>query len=313
VRILLIANPKATMTTPATKDRIIALLDDDPLEIEVAETAYRGHATALAGKAVEEGFDAVAVLGGDGTINESVNGILANGPAEHLPPVAVLPGGSTNVFTRALGLPRDPVAAMGPVLAALRAGRHRTVGLGEATSGDSSRYFVFCAGLGLDAEVIQAVEAQRAMGRRATPGLFVRATIRQFFTGTDRRHPALSLVREGHPAVAGLFLSIVSNTSPWTYLGPLPLNPNPMARFNSGLGLFGLRSMSTPALLSALGQAMLPRTKPPRGRTVVSVHDDTEFTIHGHRPVAFQLDGDYLGERERVSFRSVPEAVRVVI
>lgn len=309
VRILLIANPKATTTTPKIRDRLVGMLATGPLRVDVAETGYRGHATVLAGKAVEDRYDVVTVLGGDGTINETVNGLLGNGPAADLPRLAVLPGGSTNVFARALGLPRDPLAAAKPVLAALRAGRHRTIGLGQA----DSRYFIFCAGLGFDAEVVRAVEAKRAAGSKATPGLFVRATIRQFFSGTDRRVPALSLVRRDYPEQSGLFMMIISNTSPWTYLGPRPLNPNPLAAFNSGLDIFALRRMSTPALLSALGQALVRRVTPPRGQAVLGVHDAREFTLHAQRRVAFQLDGDYLGERDRVSFRSVPEAIRVVI
>ena len=77
-----------------------------------------------------------------------------------------MPGGSTNVFARALGMPNDPVEATGQLLDALREGRRRTVGLGTA----DGRWFTFCAGMGLDAEVVGAVEKRRQKGPgRARP------------------------------------------------------------------------------------------------------------------------------------------------
>jgi diacylglycerol kinase family enzyme len=310
VRILLIVNPKATTTTTALRDHVVRLLGDGPSRVEVAETRRRDHATALAAEGVAGGYDVIAVLAGDGTINEAVNGILAGqGTAADLPALAVLPGGSTNVFARALGLPRHPVAAGEALRTALTAGARQTIGLGQA----DSRYFVFCAGLGFDAEVVRAVEARRAAGSRATPALFVRTTARQFFRGTDRRTPVLRLDGADYPERADMFMSIISNTSPWTYLGPMPLNPNPLATFNSGLDIFGLHSLSTAALLNALTQALARRSAPPRGRHMRCLHDVGEFTLRADRPVGFQLDGDYLGERTRVSFRSVPKAIRVVI
>lgn len=313
MRILLIVNPKATTTTPQVRDEVAHVLDGAPLRVDVTETGHRDHATALAREGVLDGYDVIAVLAGDGTINEALNGILGSArrprSATDLPLLAALPGGSTNVFTRALGLPRSPAAAAAAVRTALMAGTHRTVGLGRA----DSRYFTFCAGFGFDAEVVRAAEARRAAGATATPGLFVRTTTRQFFLGTDRRVPALRLTRADYPEQAGLFMAIISNTSPWTFFGRIPMNPNPLAAFDSGLDIFALRSLSTPSLVSALTQALTRRSAPPAGRRVLSVHDADEFTLHALRPTAFQLDGDYLGERVRVSFRSVPKAIRVVI
>src|SRR6185437_3556444 len=131
---------------------------------DLAETEYRGHARLLGTRAVEEGVDVVVVLGGDGTVNEVVNGLLEHGPGEHVPTLAVVPGGSTNVFSRALGRSRHPVEATAEILDSLRAGATRTVSLGTASvlpaDGDGEagwtdpRWFVFTAGLGFDADVI---------------------------------------------------------------------------------------------------------------------------------------------------------------
>jgi diacylglycerol kinase family enzyme len=212
------------------------------------------------------------------------------------------------VFVRALGIPTDPVDATGLMLQAIRAGRERRVGLGVA----DGRYFTFNAGLGVDAEVVRAVEGLRAQGRAATPALYVWAAVHHFYAVTDRRRPALTLERDGHDPIGQLFVGIVSNTSPWTYLGTRPVNPNPLARFDTGLDIFALRKLRTAAALKAVRQMLTGREQPLRGRHVVSLHDQPELTLRSCRPIACQLDGEYVGERECLTFRSVPEALRVV-
>ncbi len=310
---MLIANPKATSTSRRARDTLVRTFSGD-LDLVIAETARRGHATDLARRAAEEGYDAVIALGGDGTVNETVNGLLADGPDPALPALAVLPIGSANVFARALGLPGDLVGATRVVREALRAGRHRTVGLGTARHPDGAeRYFTFCAGIGLDAEVVREVERRRAAGARADPSLYVRTAVRHFFSGTDRRRPALRLEVPGRAAKEDLFLAFISNTSPWTFMGPLPVNPSPRANFARGLDVFGMRSLDVAPTLGALARMLTARTRPVQGRHVVNVHDATEVTLRSDRPMAFQLDGDYLGERECLTFRSVPKAIRIVI
>jgi diacylglycerol kinase family enzyme len=312
VRALLIVNPHATSTTELRRDVIVRALSS-AIELEVVQTRYRGHATSLAAAARTDGFGLVLTLGGDGTVNEAVNGILGHGPAAagsaaSVPALAALPGGNANVFTRAVGLPADPVDATGQVLQALAEGRYRHVGLGLA--GD--RYFTFNAGLGFDAEVVRAVDGHRARGRAATSVLYLRMILRQFYRVTDRRHPALMLERDGHPPVGPLFLGIVSNTAPWTYLGRRPVYTNRQAAFECGLDVLALRSLGTVSMLRT-GSQLLSATRTPHGRTVLTLHDLDELTLRSARPMAFQVDGEYVGEHESVRFRSVPDALRVVV
>ena len=314
MRALLIVNPRATSTTPLRRD-VIARALASAVDLAVMETRYRGHAIILAGAAADDGHGLVLTLGGDGTVNEAVNGILRAGPAGAggaaggRPALAALPGGSANVFTRALGMPADPVDAAGQIISGLSAGRSRRIGIGLA--GD--RYFTFNAGLGLDAEVVRAVEGLRAQGRPATAALYIRMALRQFYRVTDRRHPALSLHRAGQPPVGPLFLGIVSNTAPWTYVGRRAVQTSPQAGFDTGLDLFALRSLRSVSTFNMVRQMLAGGDRPPRGRHVVSLHDTTEMTLLADRPVAFQVDGEYVGERERVNFRSVPGALQVVV
>jgi diacylglycerol kinase family enzyme len=311
VRALLIVNPHATSTTRLRRDVIVRALSS-AVELEVVETRYRGHATSLAAGARSEGFGLVLTLGGDGTVNEAVNGILgparpADTDAASLPALAALPAGNANVFTRNVGLSADPVDAAGQILQAIAAGRYRTIGLGLA--GD--RYFTFNAGLGIDAEVVRAVDGHRALGRTATPALYVRMILRQYYRVTDRRHPALTLERNGHPPVGPLFLGIVSNTAPWTYLGSRPVYTNSQAAFDSGLDVFALRSLRTISTVRTICQMLSPNG-PRHGRSVLTLHDQAEVTLRSSRPLAFQVDGEYMGEHECVKFLSVPDALRVI-
>lgn len=311
MRALLIVNPQATSTTRLRRDVIVRALAS-AVDLEVVQTRYRGDATGLAAEARRAGFALVLTLGGDGTVNEAVNGLLGGpdrGTAAGLPALAPLPGGSANVFTRALGLPPDPVDAAGLILQALAEGRQRDIGVGLA----ESRYFAFNAGLGFDAEVVRAVDGQRAHGRLVTPALYARTAVRQFYLQTDRGHPVLTLERDGHPPAGPFFLAIISNTAPWTYLGRRPVNTNPKAAFDRGLDVFALRSLHTGATLRTLRQVLSTAGARAHGRSVLSAHDEAALALTASRPVAFQIDGEYMGERESVSFVSVPNALRVIV
>ncbi|MFB4285146.1 diacylglycerol kinase family protein [Nonomuraea sp. MTCD27] len=321
MRAMLLVNPKATTTNARTRNVLIRALGA-AVELAVEETRYRGHAASLAATARAKGYDVVAVLGGDGTINEAVNGLLnpVNGeevrpdgdPSAGRPGLIVIPGGSANVFARALGLPNDPVESTGVVLEALREGRRRTVGLGQALWEGQSRYFTFCSGMGYDAEVVRAVEGLRGTGRKATPTRYVNTALRHYLA-TDKRHPAMTVTGPGIPTARGVFMAIVSNTSPWTYVGSRPVRPTPWAGFETGLDLLGLRRMGLMTLAPVIRHILTESDILPSGRHLVQLHDEPEFTLTASRPVAFQLDGDYLGERETVTFRSTPNALQVLV
>ena len=305
MRALLVVNPAATTTTRRSRDVLVRALASE-LKVEVAETSHRGHAAALAVRAMREGLDAVVALGGDGTVNEVVNGLLTDGPQRDLPALAVVPGGSTNVFARALGLPTHPVDATGAILEALRAGRRRTIGLGRA----DDRYFTFNAGLGFDAEVVRRIERRRRAGEQPSHARFVRAALAHYFTYEHRR-PPLTLERPGQPPVAGLHFALVTNTAPWSYLGGRPVQPSPEASFDTGLDLFAPRSMGIVLSLRYIRRALLD-SAPLRSRRLLRVHDLADFTLRAEAPLALQVDGDWLGERESVRFRSVPDVLRVI-
>src|SRR5947199_1705649 len=159
MRALLVVNPKATATSARVRDVLGRALGSD-LKVDLAETERRGHAIELGARASAEGYDLVVALGGDGTVNEIVNGILRGderpGPRTDQPALAVVPGGSTNVFSRAMGIPRDPVEATGSLLDALREDRSRWIGLGRAGSpGIEERLFTFTACIGLDGSAVR--------------------------------------------------------------------------------------------------------------------------------------------------------------
>jgi diacylglycerol kinase family enzyme len=333
VRGLLIVNPRATTTADGAEDlvtRSLAGLAD----LEVEHTRYRGHARDLA---AATDADLVLVLGGDGAVNEAVNGVMAasgsggapgsmassgatgssgasrasgssGSPGSRPPLIGVIPGGGGNVFARALGLPVDTAGAISKIRQAIEAERYRTIGLGLA--GD--RYFTFSADLGWDAEVVHEVDQRREKGTRQSASLYLRTIVRQYYRGTDRRVPALTLERDGQPPVDGLFMTVVTNRSPWTYLGGRALLPVPGPDFNSGLDLLALRRLQLGTILSVVGQLLWVRSRPPRGRHLLSEPGLESLVIRSARPIAFQVDGEYLGETKAVGFRFVPHAIRVV-
>jgi diacylglycerol kinase family enzyme len=306
VRALLVVNPAATSTTARVRDVLLHALQSH-IELEAVETSERGHAIELGRRAALDKLDLVITFGGDGTVNEIVNGILeAPIIGSQRPALAVVPGGSTNVFARSLGLPNDPVEATGQILDALHHKRTRSIGLGRA----DDRWFTFCSGLGLDADVVAAVERRRDAGRRSSGRLYFSSALREFLAA-DRATPPITAERAGADPVEGLFLAIVQNTRPWTYFGARAIDPSPDAAFEKGLDLFGLQGMGTAAGVRHARQLLSGGV--PKGKHVVGLHDVYELTLTADRPAAHQVDGDYLGDRTSVTFRSVPDALCVLV
>jgi diacylglycerol kinase family enzyme len=325
VRALLIVNPHATSTTRTRRDVIVRALAS-AVDLEVVQTRYRGEATKVAATAAAQNYGLVMTLGGDGTVNEAVNGLLTGEGSEgseppdaaQLPALAALPGGNANVFTRSLRLPADPVDAAGQIIDDIVAGRERRIGLGaallsrETSPAESLRYFTFNAGLGWDAEVVRAVESRRTDGRAISAALYGRMALRQYYRMTDRRNPAIAFAEPADLKAERVYWCIVCNSAPWTFIGDRPVNATPQASFDTGLDLLAMRRFRTISTARTLRQMLSARTEPLRGRDVLACHDLPAVEIHADRPVALQLDGEYVGEVESVRFRSVPQALRVV-
>lgn len=308
MRAVLIVNPQATATTPGGRD-VLAHALASQLKLDVVETNYRGHAVDVARMAARDDIDLVVAHGGDGTVNEVVNGLLAGrrstpGPDDQPPMLGVVPGGSANVFARALGLPRDPVEATHQLLHAIEERRSRHVGLGLA----DGRWFTFNAGLGWDADVVAGVERRR--GKQTSPGLYARNALACYLRPPLGRPTLTAQIPGAEPAEVRT--AFVSNTDPWSYLGSRPVHLNTDCSFDGGLGLFALRSMGLPVVLRHLRQALRRRSKH-RSRSLLR-HDDLQIVrIDADQPVNFQVDGDLVGQRTTVEFISIPDAIAVAV
>jgi diacylglycerol kinase family enzyme len=310
VRLLLIANPKATTTSERTRDRVIALLAEHA-DVRAGLTQDRGHAVELAASAAEQGYDAVVAFGGDGTVNEVVNGLLASGPAPEGPALGIIPGGHANVMAHALGLPRDPVRCARLLAELLRAGNLPTIGLGRA----DERWFTFNAGLGVDAAVVAAVEDLRGRGVPSSTATYT-AGLMKAWVSSDRSAADVSLsARRGGTTVAqaeGLVSAIVQNTRPWTLIGELEVEASPTADLHKGLDVVGVRSLSTTVAVRS-ATSMLTGRGLTDGQDAVVVADVDEVIVSGGgRRLPLQVDGDLVGDVESVTFTAVPRAIRVV-
>jgi diacylglycerol kinase family enzyme len=303
MRAVLIVNPKATATTPRGRDVLARALASD-LKLDVIETTHRGHAAEIAAQTAGSDVELVLSLGGDGTVNEVVNGLMTV-PPEQRPALATVPGGSANVFVRGLGYPSDPIEAISSLLEALRTDRRRRIGLGAV----NGRYFTFCAGIGYDAEVTALVENARRAGATSTPGLYVRKAVGHFY---GHKRADLTCEIEGEEAITGLQMVVVSNTSPWTYWGTRPLRPSPEASFDTGLDLFAMRTMRLVPTLRSLAQMANAGSDGPHGRSIARRHDLPSLLLTGAVPAALEVDGDYVGEFDRFELASVPDALTVI-
>jgi diacylglycerol kinase family enzyme len=313
MRAVLIVNPTATSTTPAGRDLLAHALKSR-LQLTVEHTSHRGHGTELAHKAVQDGVDLVVVHGGDGTVSGAVNGMLGRPGAVasgHVPALAVVPGGSANVLARSLGIPVDPVAATNQLIQLLDDYRRHQTWRRISLIDCGEQWAVINAGMGVDAEVVAAVEKQRNKGVKVTPLRYWRVAI-PVTLAFRRRDPILTVELAGREPVSGVHFAWVSNTTPWTYSNSRPLVTNPACSFESGLGVFALTEMRVFPTLRLVGQLL---GNGPKGEPKQLIRDDDAACLRvtsTGEPVASQFDGDYLGLRETMTFRSVADALPVV-
>lgn len=310
MRAVLIVNPNATSTTPAGRDLLAHALESR-VRLTVTHTDHRGHAIEIAQQAARDDVDLLIVHGGDGTVNEVVNGILGEcGPGGAGPAVGVVPGGSANVFARALGISADPIEATNQLVDLLdgyRRGRTwRRIGLMDC----HERWGIFTAGMGVDGEVVAAVEAQRAKGRKVTASRYIRVAIREMLASA-RKEPTLTLHLPDREPISGVHFAFVSNASPWTYANARPVWTNPDTTFETGLGVFATTSMSVWANLRLVRQ-MISRTPRLQAKHLIRDDDLKWLKVASDTPVACQIDGDYIGERNMMQFTAVPNALAVV-
>lgn len=273
-------------------------------EVTLAETKRRGHATRLAQGAAAAGSEVVVVLGGDGTLNEAANGLAGSDCA-----LAALPGGSTNVFARTIGLPNDPIEATGQLLDALARRSVRRIGLGSV----NGRYFLFHTGVGFDAAVVEQVEKRAELKRYAGHPLFVYAAFATWLRHYDRSRPRFAVEHPTGETIDDAYFTIVMNTSPYTYLGNIPLDLAPELTLDDGLAAVTLRTMRFARTLRIIGSALGNGKLLRRSRWVDHRVDVPGLTIRGYGPVPYQVDGDYLGETETLTFRHTPNALALVL
>jgi diacylglycerol kinase family enzyme len=309
VKLLLIVNASASSVTARARVVIQKSLAADH-RVTVAETSRRGHATHLAQGAAATGTDVVVVLGGDGTLNEAANGLAGTDCA-----LGVLPGGSTNVFARTIGMTNDPIEATGELLGALGPGPGgiRSVGVGNV----NGRHFLFHVGIGFDAAVVAQVERRDAIKRYLGHAFFAYTAVDTWARHYDRRHPhfAMELHQQDGQIVAvddGYF-AICLKTNPYTFLGERPFNVAPGTTLDTPLSVAVLRSLSAANMLSLAAIALRGGDGFGRRRKAMLVTDVVRAVVRPFRPVPYQVDGDYLGDATHLEFRWEPEQLRLVV
>ena len=313
MRAVLIVNPTATSTTTAGRDLLAHALQSR-LELTVEHTRHRDHAGEIAQAAVKDGADLVVVHGGDGTVSNVVNGLLGRpgeSPTGHVPALAIVPGGSANVTARSLGIPQGPIDATNQLIWLLdRYGQEknwRRIGLIDC----GEHWAVLNAGMGVDAEAVAKVEAHREKGGKVTPTRYITAAVRAT-VAYSRREPRLTVELPGREPISGVYFVFVSNSSPWTYANDRPMYTNPGTTYESGLGVFGVTRLKVVPSLRLVGQMF---SKQPKIEGEQVVRDDDAACVRvscAGDPMASQFDGDYLGVREQMTFRAVPDALDIV-
>ena len=303
-RMLVIVNPYATTVSDRLRNLVVYALQAR-YDVEAVDTERRDHATQICREAAGEGYDLVVAFGGDGTVNEAANGLIGSET-----PLSCLPGGATNVFHRTLGIPGDVVDATEHLLALADDFHPRKVDLGLV----NGRAFVFSAGVGIDASVVERVDAHPKLKSRFGPYYYSWAAVSTF----NRRYlvdpPQMKVTVDGE-TLDGVTV-IAQNSDPFTYFGRRPIRVCEDAGLETGSLSVGVLRKATPLELPTL----IPRLFSGRARTVSKhrqiapfpgVHDALVESADG-RPLPVQVDGDYIGDQQSVRFSAAAGALTVV-
>ncbi len=299
----MIVNPKASSVT--RRGLVVAQKKlADRHDLTVHETTRQHHATRLAHRAMKEGADVVLTVGGDGTVNEAVNGLMGTECG-----LAPLPGGSTNVFARAIGYPNDLVEATDVLLRTLDQGGGFTKGsLGMA----NDRAFVFHVGAGFDAAVVHRVEARSPLKRLAGHPWFIASAIRTWGS-PERRHLELTMTADDGRTAGPVQMAVAMNVNPYTFLGNRPLDLAPEVSLTTALSVVALDSMALSDVVPAMKAAFGSETG--LANTGGQHHwvDVEGITITSPNPFPYQLDGEPVDPVTELRLSHRPEAVTFVV
>lgn len=303
MRVLFLVNPVASSVTARRQVIIHKLLTADH-EVERVDTTHRGHATELAADAARSGFEAVVVMGGDGTLNEAANGLAGTSTA-----LVALPGGSTNVFARTIGLSDDPIEATMSMIEAMNAGEVKRIGLGSV----NGRYFLFHTGVGWDARLVRQVEKRDKVKKYASHPLFIWCGLETFFGLYDRKNPHFSITYEDGVRVDGGYFSVILNTNPYTYVGTTPFSLSPDATLDRPLAAVTMTKMKSLSFLRLMFATLRSPDATTRSSIVDYRADLFGATIEAYHPTPYQVDGDDCGDEMRLEFLFHPEALNLVM
>ena len=302
MRALLVVNTFATSTSESLRDVITAALSSE-LDLDVITTTGRAHAIAIGERAGRQGYELVITLGGDGTINEVANGVLmAGAPA---PLLAALPGGNANVFTRNMGYPNEPIDATSYLLKAIRDGRKTEVGVGVLETPTLNRYFLFNAGMGVDAAVLARMHERRTSGKKASDFTYALLAARELLQWVNRKHPSLKV------ADTRAHFALIVNLAPWSYVGKRALNPSPHAEHATALDLYAPTTMSLTSL-TRFARAIFTGSDLSNDPEVVTLHDRSEIELSSSHPLWVQVDGEPLVQATTARLRHIPGALTIL-
>ena len=302
-RMLIIVNPYATTVSDRLKNLVVYALRGR-YEVDAIDTNARGHATELSREAAREGYDVVVAFGGDGTVNEAANGLVGSGT-----PLCCLPGGRANVYCRMLGIPSDVVDATEHLLLMADDWRPRRVDLGSV----NERVFLFSAGAGLDASVVEQVDAHPRLKARYGEWYYTWTGVRTF-TRRYLVHPPRLEAQLGDATIAGVTV-IVQNATPYTFFGNRPVEMGEGATLESGdlagVVLDRARPIDIPTIIA---RALSRHLRVSRHRHVHPFSGAERLLVRSRdeRPLPLQVDGDYIGEAHEAAFGVRSNGIAVV-
>lgn len=305
LRMLLIVNPYASTVSGQIKNVVVYALQSR-YSVEVIDTRERNHATEIVADALARAkYDVVCSFGGDGTANEVINGMIGSEV-----PFTFLPGGMTNVIGRVMGIPNDIVDATEHLLTLADHFEPQKIDLGDA----NGRKFIFAAGAGLDAAIVESCESRPALKRRFGQNYYAASAVRIFGKYLFQR--ARLQVAAGDVDSRAI-VAIAQNARPFTYFGEREIDLCESAGLTTGSLAITALDRANPLDFAPIATRLLTANSDLADSRHIKIAPEVQRAVVTKRKpdgakIPLQADGDYIGEYDEIVFTALPAALNVI-